>query len=228
MQTVMGELDDNPQTTIYMVRHGETALNAQHKMRGWDNPPLNPDGEKDAEDAGKALQPIKLDKIYSSDLQRAVQTAEAIRSYQTGSPEIQEMHNLRTIDVGAWTGRPLDKVEPQMLELQKAWITDPKKAAPAGESWMEFQDRQIEAWREILTDRPLPKSIAVVAHLRTCIWAMGWAVRNAALYGEDLKLLNHLHQFPGRVTVMSFSKKEGFKLMAVSAAKLDMEDELRS
>lgn len=71
---------------LYLVRHGETLSNI-----GEDDScdtVLSAKGEKQVECLGKALKDIHFDKIYSSHLIRAVQTAAAVVDYQQGEPEI--------------------------------------------------------------------------------------------------------------------------------------------
>ena len=64
MPEIMGEPDEDPTKRIYLCRHGETSLNAQHLMRGWDDPDLNAAGRKDASDLAKALASVDLDAVF--------------------------------------------------------------------------------------------------------------------------------------------------------------------
>ena len=212
---IMGEVDEDPTQTIYLVRHGETKMNDENLMRGWDDPALNAEGKRDAENAGKALQGVVLDRIYSSDLRRALQTAQTILEFQTGGAELGATPDLRTIDVGAWTGKPMEQVEAQMIALQAEWQTNPAAEAPAGESWNEFQGRMLSAWQAVRAGGA--ERVAVVTHLRPCIWWLGFAVKNGvALRGRDLDILNRLHQTPGGISTLTYSRAQGFKILAVS------------
>lgn len=71
---------------IYIVRHGESLSNIGESDDLDSN--LSPIGERQAECLGQYLKDIKFDKIYSSHLTRAVQTAAAIAKYQPDMPEI--------------------------------------------------------------------------------------------------------------------------------------------
>ena len=62
-------------TRLCIVRHGETAWNAEHRVQGQLDIPLNDIGLKQADAVGRALQAERFDAIYSSDLIRARQTA---------------------------------------------------------------------------------------------------------------------------------------------------------
>ena len=63
---------------IYIIRHGETSLNAKGLMQGWIDEPLNDNGRLLATITGQGMQGIKFDFCISSPLIRAVETAEII------------------------------------------------------------------------------------------------------------------------------------------------------
>lgn len=60
---------------VYFVRHGQTFFNQYHRMQGWSDTPLTDKGLADAKNAGKALAHLDFDYLFSSDLKRAVDTA---------------------------------------------------------------------------------------------------------------------------------------------------------
>ncbi|WP_042147777.1 histidine phosphatase family protein [Paucisalibacillus sp. EB02] len=68
-------------TTIYLVRHGETDWNAERRMQGQTDIPLNAKGVRQAEACGSALNPKDYDIVISSQLLRAKKTAEIINSF---------------------------------------------------------------------------------------------------------------------------------------------------
>ena len=65
-------------TRLCIVRHGETAWNAEHRVQGQLDVPLNGIGLRQAEAVGRALKDERFDAVYSSDLTRARQTAAPI------------------------------------------------------------------------------------------------------------------------------------------------------
>ena len=65
-------------TTILLIRHGETAWNAERRLQGHLDISLNAEGERQAAALGAALAGEQLDLVISSDLARARQTAEAV------------------------------------------------------------------------------------------------------------------------------------------------------
>ena len=217
MPEIMGETDENATKTIYLVRHGETAMNAQHLMRGWDDPDLNDEGRKDAEEVAQALKDSQIDSVFCSTLKRAVSTMQMI--VKGHHPTINLTENLKTIDVGAWTGKPLTQVEPMLAKLQVKWRTDPDATCPHGESWTEFQGRQLRAWKAIVAAKG---DVLVVSHLRCSVWAMGYAlVGMKPLAGEWMGLLDRITQTPARITTFSYSKAEGLKILSVNAQSVE-------
>ena len=61
---------------LYIVRHGQSVPNLEHRHSGWTMLPLTEQGVEDAKQAGALLKGIAFDRVYSSDLTRAVQTAQ--------------------------------------------------------------------------------------------------------------------------------------------------------
>ena len=67
-------------TDILIIRHGQTAWNKKKRLQGHSDIPLNEEGRLQALTLAKTLQIEPLDVIFSSDLQRARQTASTVRS----------------------------------------------------------------------------------------------------------------------------------------------------
>lgn len=63
---------------IYLIRHGETDWNVERKIQGQTDIPLNSNGKQQAEEAANEIANLKIDRIISSDLSRAKETAEII------------------------------------------------------------------------------------------------------------------------------------------------------
>jgi probable phosphoglycerate mutase len=93
---------------LLLVRHGESTWNARGRWQGWADPPLSDLGRAQAEAAAPAAAPI--DAVVSSDLQRALVTAELMAAVL----DIDEVHiepDLRERDVGDFTGLTRDEIE---------------------------------------------------------------------------------------------------------------------
>lgn len=142
---------------VYIVRHGESETNAQKKWTGWLDVSLTEKGILDAKRAGKILSNIVFDKVYASDLTRAVQTAKtALPDY-----EIETNSLLREIDVGSFAGQPLSNVLSFSDEEKNNYNTTAFKAF-GGESLQDFNLR-IKAFKEIL-EKSNYKTVAIFSH----------------------------------------------------------------
>lgn len=121
--------------SVFIVRHGQTKLNAGKKIRGWIDVPLDGDGKQAAHDLGDQLRG-KIHHIWSSDLQRASNTARII-SQITGAPLIGIMHCLRPWNMGKLQGVESAKAIPILMDL----VHNPDQPTPNGESFNNFKQR---------------------------------------------------------------------------------------
>lgn len=81
---------------FYVVRHGQTLLNSLNRAQGWSDSPLTDIGKQTAMELGRKLTEVNLDAVYTSDLPRAIQTAELILSVQKKPvPQIKTDERLR-------------------------------------------------------------------------------------------------------------------------------------
>ena len=115
------------ETTIFLVRHGETVDNARQIMQGQTQGELNQRGREQAEQVAQRLASEPLDAIVASDLHRAIQTAEVIAEPH-GLPVVTTPL-LRERDWGSFTGRFIpdlrnevwpDDIEPEEALLERA------------------------------------------------------------------------------------------------------------
>ena len=97
---------------IYVIRHGESENNLKGKWTGWFDAPLTEKGMDDARAVGEVIRGIRFDKIYSSDLSRAVNTARlAIPGCE---PELSAQ--LREIDIGDLANKPQSVLSGEELD----------------------------------------------------------------------------------------------------------------
>lgn len=136
------------------MRHGPTEYNADDRLRGWMDPPLNEEGFALARGVRVPDLPT-----YSSDLLRAVQTAEAIGHPFTLVPE------LRPWNVGVFQGQPGSAAHPKLVE----YFDSPNVRVPFGEPWAEFQGRLL-GWVV-----GLRSDCVLVTHFRCCRLLLAWA-----------------------------------------------------
>ena len=126
---------------VFMIRHGESETNRSGSWTGWLDVSLTEKGRAEAEAVGKLISEIKFDKIYVSDLSRAVTTAEIA----IPGCEYETLSILREINVGSIAGQPLNVVR----ESEKAVLDKDGFRIFGGESRAELGDR-VKAFREML------------------------------------------------------------------------------
>lgn len=140
--------------TLLLIRHGETALNVARVLQPADTP-LSPRGLAQAEALAKRMGTASLAGILSSDLPRALQTAQAIQAV-TGLP-IVTSRLLHERNYGDLRGKPYDTLDFNPLTMDQA--------PPGGESQNDFTARSAEAWAELVAlRRQLGGPLAVVTH----------------------------------------------------------------
>ena len=149
-------------TTIYMIRHGETPWNIEGRYQGQLDPPLTEKGQQQAQATALKLAPLGFDAIYSSDLTRARQTAEAL-ARATGLP-IQFDSRLREIHQGKWQGVLIGDIRKGWPDELAGWENDPwNHHPPEGESLQAQQARVTAAFDDIVA-RHLSGKVAVFTH----------------------------------------------------------------
>jgi len=149
-------------TSIYLVRHGQTAWNKEEIFRGRTDVPLDETGLRQAELAGEYFREISLQGIYSSPLSRAWQTAEQIARSQ--NLKVQPLAGIIDMSFGKWEGRPHQKVREMDQERYRQWRDEPHLfKLPDGESLDEIRIRAMAALEEIIKKHP-EETIILVSH----------------------------------------------------------------
>ena len=90
---------------LWLVRHGETTYNAARRIAGWCDPPLTDLGREQASMVGPLLEGTSFDSVWSSDLQRAVETSRL--AWGEATPD----RRIRECNFGAYEGMPFDEVD---------------------------------------------------------------------------------------------------------------------
>jgi broad specificity phosphatase PhoE len=110
---------------IYVVRHGETQWNREEVFRGTKDMPLNDNGKQQAQRVGDYFSKKHIDRIISSPLCRAIQTAESV-SGATGI-KIEIVKEFKDINFGIWEGLALREVEERFPLDFGIWKASPEK-----------------------------------------------------------------------------------------------------
>ena len=149
-------------TSIYLVRHGQTAWNKEEVFRGRTDIPLNETGLKEAAMAADYFRPLQLDAIYSSPLARAWQTAREIAKHHT--LQVQPLAGLIDMSFGSWEGRPLKEVRENDQERYRLWAEEPHRVKfPGGETLEQVRARAMAALESVIEKHP-EKTVILVSH----------------------------------------------------------------
>jgi len=161
-----------PHTThVLLIRHGQSEGNAERRFGGHTATPLSPRGRRQAQATARALKDEQLTAIYTSDLARAVETAEPLGRL-TGLP-INPTSAFRERSVGVMEGLTFEDAAQQHPEQYAALLQrDFEHVLTGGESYRQLLDR---AWQKL--DEIIAKhkggNIAVFSHTGTiCILAL--------------------------------------------------------
>lgn len=149
-------------TRIIAIRHGETAWNVQGRIQGHLDVALNDTGLWQAQQAARDLLDTVITRIYSSDLRRAMQTAQAIA--QVTSAQVVAERRLRERSFGEYEGRTFTEVEQDAPEHARRWRQrDPDYAPAGGENLRALRERIASAVGE-LAARHAGEQIVLVSH----------------------------------------------------------------
>jgi len=153
---------------LILVRHGHTCLNVpgrDERLRGWLDLPLDDQGLQEAAETAERLADYPVEAIYSSDLRRARQTAEALRR-RTHAPRVITTKELRPWNLGVFCGQRVLDILPFLNLLNR----HPDLAAPSGESFYQFYGRYSRRLTDLM-NLALESSqcIAAVTHVRNLL-----------------------------------------------------------
>lgn len=152
---------DRP-TTLLLIRHGETAWNAEGRIQGQLDVPLSSRGIWQAARLAQRLADERIDAVVASDLARATLTAQplaaAVGREVTPAPLLRERH------FGRFQGHTLDEIAAQWpVEFHRWRDRDPAWAIPDGESGAQFIARVLAGLAQVVAAHP-GGTVAVVAH----------------------------------------------------------------
>jgi len=134
---------------IIFIRPGETDWNKQERWQGWVATPLNAHGREQAEALARFLRTIGMSALYTSDLRRAVQTAEILS--RVGEFDTIPDERLRERSIGDWQGLTLDEMRSWYVDEYAAMLKDADTyRVPGGESREDVRVRMKAAFEDVL------------------------------------------------------------------------------
>lgn len=179
-------------TDIVLIRHGETDWNADKRLQGHIDIPLNAKGRQQADALAQVLEDETFDAIYASDLQRAHDTALAVADRQGAGVQLDAA--LRERCYGGFEGLRHEDIAQRYPVDYAAWrAREPDARYPAGErvaeTMREFYARTVGAVRRLAGSHGHRK-IAIVSHggVLECIYR--WARQTGFAQARDFDVFN--------------------------------------
>jgi broad specificity phosphatase PhoE len=178
-------------TRIVLVRHGETEWNRVERFRGRIDVPLNNVGRRQAQAVARKLSSWEIEAIYSSPLERALQTAQPVG--EACGRSVSPLEGIVDIDYGSWAGLSPEEAASQYPTLYETWMESPQLVRfPGGESLQRVRHRALAALNERCAAHQ-GKTIVFVSHVvvnrvlicgalgvgNDCFWRIGQ--HNAAI-----------------------------------------------
>lgn len=196
-------------TLLLLIRHGENEFTKKGKLAGHlPEVHLNERGQKQAQALGEAFQGVPLTAIYSSPLERAMETAAPIAA--AARLEVKVEAGLIETNVGQWQGRSL-----AVLRLSKLWKVvqgAPSRARfPQGESFHECQARIVAALEAILARHKPKDVVACVFHADPIKLAVshfiGQPLDHFQRLGCDTASVTALHVSPSGAALIKLNQR---------------------
>ncbi len=150
------------ETTLILIRHGETEWNLKGRWQGHDDSPLTENGTRQARMVAESLAGFPFSSLYSSDLGRAMETAAHV-SRETGK-EIVTDTRLRERALGIFQGLTTSEMRNKYpREFQEFFKSNPDYAIRGAESTRQRFNRNIDCFNE-LANRHHGETIVIVCH----------------------------------------------------------------
>lgn len=202
---------------LLLIRHGENDYVKTGKLAGrLPGVHLNERGRKQAEALGEALKDVPIKAVYSSPLERAMETAESI--VKTRKLKIIQEPDLMDTDVGSWQGRSW-----KVLRHTKAWKivqgAPSRFRFPEGESFPETQMRIVNVLERIIHKYNKPQDvIAIVFHADPIKLAvshfLGLPLDNFQRLGCDTGSLTVLHTGESNANLAKLNQHPPFEFLS--------------
>lgn len=183
---------------LVLVRHGQTDGSVEKKYCGSLDIPLNDQGRSQSEKLALRIKAFNINRVYSSDLKRAIQTAHIVFKGQ----QVVSLPVLREMNFGILEGLTFTQAIEQFPDIYKAWINCPWSITlPQAESFKDFRARVLGGLEGLLA-KNIGQSIAVVSHsgpIRVILSeALGLKAEEFWSIGQDNAAINVIEYLPSQ------------------------------
>lgn len=191
---------------LVVIRHGRALGNTSHRLNGWADVPLDDVGRKQAELVATRLERAGIERIVSSDIARALETARPLAGRIGLEVEIDEQ--LREIDNGAWTGLLPEEIAERWPGVWQEYVDGADVARPEGERWADVRRRVRTGLEALVEDGRV-----------TAVFTHGGPVMLSAEWALGLELPGNIFHGPlAAPSNSSITLLEGKKLIAYADA----------
>ena len=149
-------------TKLYLIRHGQSEWNELKKIQGQINTNLTKHGKDQAKMLANMLIDEKIDVIYTSDLNRAKDTAKTI-SEKINKPLIHSEF-LREIKFGIWEGLTISEIEDRYIDQYLIWNKSPDELILDNAETLQILKDRVMNWINPILLENKEKNIAIVSH----------------------------------------------------------------
>jgi 2,3-bisphosphoglycerate-dependent phosphoglycerate mutase len=152
---------------LILLRHGQSQWNLENRFTGWVDVPLSPKGEEEARAAGEKLRGRRIDRLFTSVLQRAIETARlALEAAGIPEPPTTRAAELNERMYGDLQGLNKAEAAKQFGEAQiKIWRRSYDTPPPNGESLADTAARVLPYWESTIRPELLAgRNVLVAAH----------------------------------------------------------------
>ncbi|MCM2532699.1 histidine phosphatase family protein [Neobacillus pocheonensis] len=190
---------------IVLVRHGETNENAAHCYLGHFDAELNDNGRKQLSlftEKLKQVTPIDSPSLYSSDLSRAMESAQIIG----GEIQLRPVSEfpLRELNFGDWEGKTYDDIFLQDQKHLEMWIQDPFTVAPPNGETLQQLGKRFDDWLDHqLLNINQNKTIIMVSHGGPIRWFLSKWVKGDAKEFWNVEGVGH-----GKGIIVDFNEQK--------------------
>ena len=194
---------------LYLLRHGETDWNAQRRIQGVADTPLNETGFSQARALAAPLRGRPIAALYTSHLRRARQTAEAIA--EALGLEVRLEPRLAELDQGKLEGLQIEEIEVHHNGFMAAWRSRPAHLRmPGGETLAELQERAWAAVEDLRSAHPR-ETIAAVSH------NLAISAVLCRVLGIDLNAFRRIRQFNAALNLIEHSPARGWNVVIMNS-----------
>ena len=194
---------------IFLLRHGETDWNLQGRCQGITDVDLNNRGRQQARCIAKHLGSEKIAAIYSSDLKRALQTAEIIK--RSHGLEVTVDSDFRELNHGAFEGLTFLDIRAAYPDFLSLWRSEPgKMMIPGGERLVDVEKRVWNGMERILKSHLSRETVVVVSHNFPILAVL------CRITGTPLNNYRSFRVEPCGLSCVSHDDREGWRIVQIN------------